>query len=192
MAAPLTFSAYTGWVDVASAQNIPPGTRLITASDLLRYENFLAAVRDRINAHELSVLDIAPKVATLITELDAAEAVNATQAGQIATLIADLDTAEATIAKLVRGVGIASGSISMTATNRFYIHTGAAATYTLPTFATSPALDFTVKNRGTANVVLRGVETNKMYNTAVSDTITILPGAFLAVVNDGTYWNRVG
>ena len=192
MAAPLVFNPYTGWVDIPDAQNIPNGARLIAAADLLRYENFLTAVRDRINAHELSIVDLTPAVATLISDLNAAEAVNTTQAGLISTLQADLDTAEANIAALTRGTVVASTNQTLAKANRFYTHTGGAVTYTLPPLAANVGVDFMIKNRGTGTVTVRGTETNKMYGTAVSDTFGVLAGSGLIFHNDGTYWNRIG
>lgn len=55
MATPLTFTAYTGWVDATDPNNIPAGTRLITAADLLRYENLGTAVVARVNSHDTSI-----------------------------------------------------------------------------------------------------------------------------------------
>lgn len=40
MATQISFSPYLGWVDLTDPTNIPADARLITASDLLRYENF--------------------------------------------------------------------------------------------------------------------------------------------------------
>lgn len=192
MAAPLVFNEFLGWIDVVDAQNIPPGTRLINAADLLRYENFLVALRDRINAHETSLLDLAPKVATLITDVDAIEALNVTRGTAITNLQTDLDAAEANITALTRGVIVGSTTRTLTNATKTYVHTGAAATITLPPMATSVGLEFIFKNRGTAQFSIRGTESNKMFGTAVSDTFGLLVGSGTMFVNDGTYWNRIG
>lgn len=39
MTDPISFDAYTGWVDVTDPNNLPPDLRIIGAADLLRYEN---------------------------------------------------------------------------------------------------------------------------------------------------------
>lgn len=190
MAEPLVFNPYTGWVDVPDPTSITSGTRLIAASDLLRYENFLTAVRDRINAHELTDLDLIPKVAALITELDAAEAVNASQATLIANLRTDLTAAEASLASLNRGVSVNSTSVTMSTANYAYIHTGAAATLTLPPIAGNTGVEFLVKNRGTASLTINA-EANKMWGTSLATGIIIGIGTMARFYNDGTFWNVV-
>lgn len=39
MTDPISFAPYNGWVDVTDPNNLPPDARMITAADLLRYEN---------------------------------------------------------------------------------------------------------------------------------------------------------
>jgi hypothetical protein len=50
MTDPISFDPYLGWVDVESPLSIPEEVHLITASDLLRYENLGVATADRINS----------------------------------------------------------------------------------------------------------------------------------------------
>lgn len=38
MAEPVNFDAYTGWVDTTDPNNLPPNAKVITAADLMRYE----------------------------------------------------------------------------------------------------------------------------------------------------------
>lgn len=191
MAAPLVFNEFLGWLDVVDAQNIPPGTRLITAADLLRYENFLVALRDRINSHETSLLDIAPKVATLITDVDAVEAANTAQSGLITTLQNDLDAAEANIAALTRGFSVNSTAQTLNKANRVYVHTGGAVTLTLPPVGTHAGVEFIVKNRGSASITLATVEAAKLWNTSAITSLSLGIGTFISVYCDGTFWNRI-
>lgn len=62
MSAQITFNPYLGWVDATDPLNIPADLHLITAADLLRYENFAAAARDKIN----EVAGIAEQNATTV------------------------------------------------------------------------------------------------------------------------------
>lgn len=191
MAAPLVFNPYTGWVDVPDPDNIPPGTRLIGASDLLRYENALTALIARINDHETSLLDVVPDIATLITDLNTAEATIASQGGLITTLQNNLTTANNNIAALTRGVSVNSTALTMNKANRLYVHTGAAVTLTLPAVATHSGTDFIVKNRGSATITV-SAESNKLWNTAIATSMTLGIGSYINLYCDGTFWNRVG
>jgi hypothetical protein len=49
MADPISFDPFLGWVDITDPNNIPPDARVIGADDLLRYENFAVAAKNRIN-----------------------------------------------------------------------------------------------------------------------------------------------
>lgn len=49
MTAPISFNAYTGWVNVTDPANVPADVRIISAEDLLRYENFNTAAKTAIN-----------------------------------------------------------------------------------------------------------------------------------------------
>lgn len=50
MATQISFTPYLSWVDATSPNNIPADAKVISATDLLRYENFGVAARDAINA----------------------------------------------------------------------------------------------------------------------------------------------
>lgn len=64
MATPLEYNPYTGWQDVIDDNNVPPGARPVKAADLLRYENFNAAARDRINEHDTKITGLPPAANT--------------------------------------------------------------------------------------------------------------------------------
>lgn len=191
MATPLVFNEFLGWVDLTDPDNIPPGARLILAADLLRYENALKAIKDRVNLHDTSLVAMDPIITTLVSDLNIAEAALVTAQGNITTLTTNLNTANTNIAALTRGVAAqATTTLQMVRANRFYIHTGGAGTYTLPLVAGHTGVDFVIKNRGTGALLIQA-ETNKLWNTAGTTSSLSLPiGSQLAVVNDGTFWTR--
>lgn len=55
MAVPLTFNAALNWTDATDPNNLPVGIRILTASDLMRYENFGLQAVGRINSTEATV-----------------------------------------------------------------------------------------------------------------------------------------
>lgn len=38
MTDPISFDAFTGWVNVTDPDNVPPDAKVLTAEDLMRYE----------------------------------------------------------------------------------------------------------------------------------------------------------
>jgi YD repeat-containing protein len=64
MADPISFDPFLGWVDITDPNNIPQDARVISATDLLRYENFGVAAKDRLN--ELSTVATDGGLADLI------------------------------------------------------------------------------------------------------------------------------
>lgn len=65
--APVSFNPYLGWVNVTDPANIPPGTRKITAAELLRYENGIKDAVARVNTHTLFVDGVGVAVASAWT-----------------------------------------------------------------------------------------------------------------------------
>lgn len=59
MAGPLNFDAFLGWVNVTDPNNIPPDARVLSADDLLRYEQFGIATTEAVNglAAEVEAFD---------------------------------------------------------------------------------------------------------------------------------------
>lgn len=67
MTDPISFSPFLGWVDITDPNSIPPDARLITAADLLRYENFgkdAAALLISIAGNTADVVHTARTVST--------------------------------------------------------------------------------------------------------------------------------
>jgi hypothetical protein len=52
MADPIVFNPYLDWVDVPEGDNIPPNAKLVSAADLMRYEQFGVAAAARLNEHD--------------------------------------------------------------------------------------------------------------------------------------------
>jgi hypothetical protein len=191
MAAPLTFNAFTGWVDATDPNNIPPGLRLITASDLNRYEVFFGQLRDRINAHETSILANTPAIAALNNTMTTVQGNITTLQGNVTTLQGQMTTANTNIAALTRGVSVTSAAtVNMVKTNYAYIHTGAAATFNLPPIAGNTGVEFAIKNRGTGLLTVQA-ETNKIYQAAISSNLGLTAGINIILINDGTFWVRI-
>jgi hypothetical protein len=53
MADPIVFDPYLDWVDVPEGDNIPPNAKLVSAADLMRYEQFGVAAAARLNEHDV-------------------------------------------------------------------------------------------------------------------------------------------
>jgi len=52
---PISFNPFLGWVDATDPNNLPADVRIISAADLLRYENFGVAATTKINAESVRV-----------------------------------------------------------------------------------------------------------------------------------------
>lgn len=70
MADPISFDPFLGWVDITDPNNIPVDARVIGADDLLRYENFAVAAKDRLN--ELSTTATDDGLAALVANEESA------------------------------------------------------------------------------------------------------------------------
>lgn len=81
----------------------------------------------------------------------------------------------------------------MAAWSQTYVYTGAtAATWTLPPVAGSKGLVLYVDNRGTAQAAILTVQragTDLISGFTTLTSLTVPPGTFRVLVNDGTYWN---
>lgn len=64
----------------------------------------------------------------------------------------------------------------------------AAATWTLPSAATSEGVEFFIKNRGSATVTIARAGSDTIYNTADVTTIDVTAGSALRLICDGTRW----
>ncbi|MHA4848751.1 hypothetical protein L1080_004285 [Rhodococcus sp. MSC1_016] len=67
--------------------------------------------------------------------------------------------------------------------------TGSAATvWTLPALANNTGLEFSIKNKGSADITLQRAGADNLYTTAAVTSITITAGNSARVVNDGAHW----
>lgn len=190
MATPLVFTKVTTWVDLTDPANIPPGAKLITAGDLLRYENGIDALVTRVNLHDASLVAMDPILTDAVGDVALLQSTMITEQGNIDTLQAQMTTANNNITALTRSTVVASTAQTLPAAARFYIHTGGAVTSTLPVIAGNTGREIYVKNRGTGTLTLNS-ETNKMWNTSVVSSVSIVTGAGIGFINDGTYWVRL-
>lgn len=191
MATPLVFNKVTTWVDLTDPANIPPGAKLITASDLLRYENGIDQLVTRVNSHDTSIVALQSQMTPALSDITTLKANRVTDSGNIGTLQGQMTTALADIAALkAAGVLVASTAQTVPATTKYYIHTGGAVTSTMPNVAGNTGKVIFVKNRGTGQLTIN-FETNKMWNTAGTASSLAFPvGSQVGFVNDGTFWVR--
>lgn len=66
----IVFEPYLGWVNIADPANIPVDAKIITAEDLLRYENFGVAAAEKIN--ELAEIATDEGLAGIVADTDSA------------------------------------------------------------------------------------------------------------------------
>lgn len=192
MATPLVFTKVTTWVDLTDPSNIPPGAKLITASDLLRFETGIDQLVTRVNLHDASLVAMDPILTDAVSDIAALQSQRTTDSGNITTLQGQMSTANANITAVQNNVVVASTAQTLagTAKTTFYIHTGGAVSSTMPNVAGNTGRVFYVKNRGTGALTLN-FEANKLWNTAGTASSLAFPvGAQCGFVNDGTFWTR--
>lgn len=190
MATPLVFTKVTTWVDLTDPANIPPGAKLITAADLLRFENGIDGLVTRVNLHDASLVAMDPILTTAVANISTLQGQRTTDSGNIGTLQTQMTTANNNITALQRTTLVTSTAQALTGIVQNYIHTGGAVTSTLPTVAGNTGKQVYVKNRGTGALLINA-ETNKMWNGSVVTGISVVAGAGTMFVNDGTYWVRM-
>lgn len=70
-----------------------------------------------------------------------------------------------------------------------YVFTNTTATWTLPAVSGTTGRVYFLKNRGSGNVTLgTNAAANELYDTAATNTLTILPGQSIMLISDGTYF----
>lgn len=190
MATPLVFTKVTTWVDLTDPANIPPGAKLITAADLLRYENGIEGLVNRVNSHDADIITLQGQRVTDSGNITTLQGQRVTDSGNITTLQGQMTTANNNIAALQRTTLVASTAQALAATVENYIHTGGAVVSTLPLVAGNTGKRVFIKNRGTGTLTINA-ETNKMWNTSVVTGLALVAGSGVAFVNDGTYWVRL-
>lgn len=181
MATPISFSPVLTWVDATDPNNIPADVRIITASDLLRYENFGKDASARINSIESTVEGHTSSISNTSTTVQEHEnAINALENWQTgaSTDIANL--------KKQRALSTKTANYTTTAADSVIIGNSASAfTITLLSAATATAGKvFTVKNKG-AGVVTVASASGTIDGAT---TKTLAQWASADFVSDGTNW----
>lgn len=192
MATPLVFTKVTTWVDLTDPANIPVGAKLITASDLLRYENGIDQVTTRVNDHDAAIVTLQGQRVTDSGNISTLQGQRVTDSGNISTLQTNVGNNTTAIAALQNSVTVASTAQTLTVptSTKFYIHTGGTVTSTMPNVAGNTGKVVYVKNRGTGVMTLN-FETNKLWNTAgTASSLAFAVGSQCGFVNDGTFWVR--
>lgn len=72
-----------------------------------------------------------------------------------------------------------------------YVFYGVTSDWTLPAISEGVAHPFFIKNRGTGAITVKsspGGGGTDIYDAAAVATLTVLPGRFCVLLNDGTYW----
>jgi hypothetical protein len=184
MATPITFSPYLNWVDATDPNNIPAGIRIISASDLLRYENFAVAARDRINSIESTVETHTGTIADHDDEI----ASNTTDIGTLNTWKTSATTDIANLKKQ-RALATKTANYTTTAADSVIIGNGAGTiTITLLSAVTATAgRVFTIKNRATAALTVASAA-GTIDGAA---TKSLAQWASLSVVSDGANWYTI-
>jgi hypothetical protein len=72
--------------------------------------------------------------------------------------------------------------------NPFYIHTGAAATWTLPTIASTSGRTYLIKNKG-SGLTLSGNGSDTLYSYKATGIFVLNSGDASIIVNDGINWS---
>ena len=190
MSALLTFNPVTEWVDYTDPANVPPSVRVISAADLLRYENALTALVQRSNEHETTLAGVGTDIDSLDGRATAVETAVTTNATTLSTLTGTVNGLSQQIAALTKTTVVRSLTTAYTVStsNRIHIHTGAAATYTLPTATGNTGIEFVFHNRGTGTLTISSSSTQLWANGGAFGTKPILANETVWMVSDGTNW----
>lgn len=191
MSTPISFNAVTDWVDYTDPTNVPTEVRILSASDLLRYENFGSQAAQRINEHDTAIGTLQSNQTQNVERLDAIETLNTTQGNAIDAL-QQADTARQTqITNLTRTtlVRASTSAYTILPANRIHIHTAGSATYTLPSPSTNTGVDFIVFNKGAGTLTLQSASGSQIFNAnAAVATLALTNSQSAMLVSDGTHW----
>lgn len=180
MATPITFSPIIDWVDATDPNNIPNDVRIITASDLLRYELFGRDGAAAINDHEGSISRHTSEIADIQTK----DTEQDTALGDLATWRTDATT-DLTNLKKLRALATKTTSYTVTAADSVIIGNGTSITVTLMSAATAtPGRVFTVKNK--AATALTVASAGGSIDGATSAPLAQWEAG--SYISDGTNW----
>ncbi|QWY81329.1 hypothetical protein SEA_RIZWANA_32 [Arthrobacter phage Rizwana] len=168
MALPMSFSKVTDWVDAQDPNNLPPGFRIIGASDLLRYENGIDTAKTELNA-------LGVRVTTAESDIDALELWKTGAATDITNL------------KKLRALATKTANYNIALTDSVIIGNATGLTITLPKAADATAgKSFIVKNRFNGNLTVAVAASGGTIDGAA--TKTLAQWASAEFISDGTNW----
>lgn len=189
MATPISFTAYVGWVDATDPNNIPAEVKLISAEDLLRYENFGLQAAAKINSIESTVEGHTETIGTQGTTLAGHTTTINGHTTTLGTLNTSMGTAQTDITnlkKLLVPTVTKTANYTTVAADQIIIGNGATAmTVTLMSAVTAGnGKMMRIKNRA-ASVLTVASAGGTIDGTASK---TLAQWASLTVVSDGTNW----
>lgn len=168
MALPVAFTKVTTWADAQDPNNIPPGFRIISASDLLRYENGISTLATELNALGTTV------------------STNGTTLGTLNTWKGTADT-DITNLKKLRAVSTKTGNYSIVVADSVIIGNATGLTFTLPKAVDAGiGKTFTVKNKFNANLTVAVVASGGTIDGAA--TKVLAQWASADFISDGANW----
>lgn len=192
MATPISFNAVYDWVDHTDPTNIPPAVRVLTASDLIRYETGIKQTVDRVNEHDSLIATLNTALTTLTNRTTGTETTNAAQATTLANLQGSFNTLQAQYNTMDRPTVVRTLATAYTVNsgNRIHVHTVGAASWTLPAPSGSAiGRDVIIHNRGTGVLTLWSATGSQIFrNGAAAANIAIAISETHHLVCDGTYW----
>ncbi|ALY10819.1 hypothetical protein WILDE_34 [Arthrobacter phage Wilde] len=168
MALPISFTKVTNWADAADPNNIPPGFKIIMASDLLRYENGIATLVAELNALGTTV------------------STNGTALGTLTTWKNSADT-DITNLKKLRAVTTKTANYPIVLADSVIIGNNTGLTFTLPKAVDAGiGKTFTVKNKFNANLTVAVAASGGTIDGAA--TKTLAQWASADFISDGANW----
>jgi hypothetical protein len=189
---PISFTPVNEWVDYTDPTNVPPTVRVISASDLLRYENGINAVVQRSNEHSTTLDSMASSITSLQSALSSLQSTVTTQATTITSQGTTIANQTTEINNLKRPIMIRSTTTAytMVVANRIHVHTGGAATYTLPTAVGNSGIDFIIHNRGTGTLTVNSASGTTQFwaNGGAFATKPVLTNETIHIVSDNANW----
>lgn len=187
MSGPISFTPYTGWVDVADPLNIPSDVRVISASDLLRYENFGSAAAAKINENATNIATNTTNIATHTTNIAANAAAITTLQGTVSghTTSIAANTSAITALQAPPALATKTASYTLIGTDNIVVANGASLTLTLPSASLQGAgKKFTLKNINSTALTVASVA-GTLDGAA---TASLIQWAKATYVSDGTNW----
>jgi hypothetical protein len=159
MSNPISYSPFLGWVDATDPNNLPVDVRIISAADLLRYENFGVTATTKINAESVRVDDAIVRLDGID---DSVTALN-TSVGGLNTSVGGLTTRVTALEAAPMALAIPSGVTTMKALNTafdYYASSTVFATFTTDRPTGVTGAHFIEHSRRGTDVVIQTITRN--------------------------------